>query len=90
MVLFALYRRVVINPPRLTVNAEGNLILLLILGVVSTDLIYEAGKFNLIQIYGYDLHVLGHPFFGTEMDWAPFAALLAWATSGWGEGMMGI
>ena len=88
MVLFALYRRIVLKPPRLTVNAEGNLILFLILGVVCTDLLHEAGKFNLVQLYGHDLHLLGHPVFGTEMDWAPFASLLAWATAGWGEGLM--
>lgn len=88
MVSFAFYRRILTKPARLTINAEGNLILVLILGVVSTDLLYEAGKFNLIQVYGHDLHLLGHPIFGTEMDWAPFASLLAWATSSWSEGLM--
>ncbi|MCZ6645551.1 MAG: (Fe-S)-binding protein [SAR324 cluster bacterium] len=88
MVLFAFYRRIVVVPERLNINAEGSLILALILGVVSTDLIHEAGRFNLVTLYGYDLHLLSHPVFGTEMDWAPFAALLAAATASWGEGMM--
>jgi Fe-S oxidoreductase len=88
MVLFALYRRTFLRPVRLTINVEGNVILVLILGVVCTDLIYEAGKFNLIQVHGQAIHYLQHPVFGTEMDWAPFASLLAWATAGWGEWLM--
>ena len=87
MVLFALYRRLIVRPARLDLNFEANLILVLILGVVTTDLLYDASRFNLIGQFGHDLPFLHHPLFGTEMDWAPFASLLAWLISGWGEGI---
>ena len=86
MVLFALYRRLLIRPARLDLNIEGIVILCLILGVVVTDLFYDAARFNLILGFGHDLHYLHHPAFGTEMEWAPFASLLAGWISGWGEG----
>ncbi|MEE8396255.1 MAG: (Fe-S)-binding protein [bacterium] len=88
MVVFALYRRMVMRPTRLELSVQGNLILWLILAVVTTDLAYEAGRFNLIRFHGEALHLLSHPVFGSEWDWAPFASLLAWATSGWGEAPM--
>ncbi|MBI4081435.1 MAG: (Fe-S)-binding protein [Candidatus Lambdaproteobacteria bacterium] len=88
MVVFALYRRIGLRPQRLDLNIVGNVILFLIIGVVGTDLLYDAAKFNLIGLYGYSIHHLSHPVFGTEMAWAPFARLLAWLMAGWGEGMM--
>ncbi|MBI3992372.1 MAG: (Fe-S)-binding protein [Candidatus Lambdaproteobacteria bacterium] len=87
MVLFALYRRFAIRPARLTLNREANTILFMILGVVITDLVFDAAKFNLIGLHGHELHHLRHPVFGTEMDWAPFASGLAWLISSWGEGV---
>jgi len=88
MVLFALYRRVVLRPARLTFNTEATVILFMIMGVVSTDLLFDAAKFNLIREFGHNLPYLQHPVFGTEMDWAPFASGLAWLIAGWGEGTM--
>ncbi|MCH9045649.1 MAG: (Fe-S)-binding protein [SAR324 cluster bacterium] len=87
MVLFALYRRLVVRPRRLDLNIEGLVILFLIMGVVVTDLLHDAAKFNLILHHGYDLHYLHDPLFGTEMTWAPFAALLAHWMAGWGDGL---
>lgn len=84
MVGFALYRRLVLRPERLDLNAEGILVLVFIGGIMATDLIFNAGRFNLIA-GGQDLHMLTHPVFGTERDWSPFASLLATATAPLGE-----
>lgn len=85
MVLIALYRRLVIRPRRLDLNVEGVVILFLILGVVTTDLFYDAARLNLTSLWWHDLHVLEHPVFGDEGAWAPFASLLAVWIAPWGE-----
>ncbi len=41
-VLYALYRRLVIQPDRLTLSAEGLLILLLILAIMVSDILFDA------------------------------------------------
>lgn len=87
MVGFALWRRLSLRPARLTLNAEANTILFMIWGVVLTDLFFDAARFNLIRVWGHDLHYLSHPVFGTEMAWAPFANLLAHAIAPWGQGV---
>jgi len=88
MVCFALYRRLFLRPVRLELNAEGLVILFMIIGVVTTDLLYDAAKINLIRLHGADLHQLSHPLFGQEADWMPLANLLALAIAPWGEGVM--
>jgi Fe-S oxidoreductase len=85
MVVIALYRRLVVRPRRLDLNIEGIVILALILGVVLTDLAYDAAKFNLAGLWGHELHLLQSPLYGHERAWAPFASLLATAFAGWGE-----
>ncbi len=85
MVLIALYRRLVLRPVRLDLNMEGIVILCLILGVVTTDLLYDAARFNLISVFGHDLHYLHGSAWGSEMTWAPFASLLARGMASWGE-----
>ncbi|HUJ77050.1 MAG TPA: (Fe-S)-binding protein [bacterium] len=87
MVLFALWRRFQLRPARLTLNAEATLILGMILGVVCTDLLFDAARFNLIREWGLALPYLHSPVFGTEMAWAPFAALLGRAIAPWGQGL---
>jgi Fe-S oxidoreductase len=87
MVGFALWRRFAYRPARLTLNAEANTILFLIWGVVVSDLLFDAARFNLIRVWGHDLHFLNHPRFGTEMTWAPFADGLAGLIGPWGEGI---
>ncbi|HKJ00745.1 MAG TPA: (Fe-S)-binding protein [bacterium] len=85
MVAIAVYRRLVIRPRRLDLNVEGLVILGLILGVVVTDLFYDAAKFNLVALWGQDLHLLHSPVFGAERTWAPFASLLATGIAPWGH-----
>ncbi|QPJ66450.1 MAG: 4Fe-4S dicluster domain-containing protein [Candidatus Nitrohelix vancouverensis] len=43
--LFALYRRLVLKPYRLTLSSEGNLILFLILAIMASDILFDAGWF---------------------------------------------
>ena len=85
MILIALYRRLAVRPARLDLNVEGIVILFLILGVVTTDLFYDAARFNLAGRWGHELHLLHHPVFGSEQAWAPFASLLAAWIAPWGE-----
>ncbi len=84
MLLFALYRRLVLRPQRLDLNAEGIVVLLCILGIVMTDLMFDAGRFALIKA-GHTLPYLHSSVYGVEMDWAPFASLLAGGIAPLGE-----
>jgi len=88
MVLIALYRRLFIRPRRLDLTAEGVVILILISGVVITDMLYDAGRYNLATLFGHDLEVMSHPVFGSEMTWTPFATMVAALTADWGEAWM--
>ena len=88
MVVFALYRRVVIKPTRLEVSMEAYLILGLILGVVGTDLLFGAAKENLIVLHGHAIPYMSSSVYGTEMDWSPMAGLIAWLISWWNEGAL--
>ena len=42
---YALYRRLILRPPRLSLSGEGNLILVLILLIMVTDVLFEAAYF---------------------------------------------
>lgn len=77
-VLIMLWRRVVSpKPERLSLNWEGIYVLLYIGAIMLTDLLFDAGRFNLITQWGHELHYYHSPIYGTEMQWAPFAALLS-------------
>jgi Fe-S oxidoreductase/nitrate reductase gamma subunit len=45
-VIFALYRRLVIRPPRLNLSGEGILILVLILAIMVSDVVFEGAYFT--------------------------------------------
>lgn len=45
--IYALYRRLVIRPPRLSQSGEGILILVLILAIMESDVIFEGSYFSL-------------------------------------------
>ncbi|SVE34946.1 uncharacterized protein METZ01_LOCUS487800, partial [marine metagenome] len=85
MVLIAFYRRMVHKPARLELNWEGEYVLLFIGGIMLTDLLFDAARFNLIEIWGHSLHWFEHPIYGRESEWAPFATGLAYLISGFGE-----
>ena len=46
-VLYALYRRLILKPDRLTLSGEGLLILILILAIMSSDMLFDSSYFAL-------------------------------------------
>ncbi len=86
MVAVALYRRLFPRPERLDLNWEGVYVLLFIGGIMLTDLLFDAARFNLIDEWGHSLHHYTHPVYGQEREWAPFASWTAVAIRGLGEG----
>mgnify|MGYP003325423997 FL=1 len=85
MILVALNRRFVTRPDRLDLNWEGVYVLLFIAGIMLTDLLFDAARFNLIDEWKYSLHQFEHPVYGQERSWAPFASALAGLLVGLGE-----
>lgn len=85
MVLYALYRRIILKPSRLHNSFEAFLILGLIGLLMISDFLYDAAKFNLITHYQIELEYLHSSVYGTEMAWAPLAALVSVLISGLGE-----
>ena len=85
MVLFALYRRIILRPSRLSNSFAAFLILGLIGTLMVTDLIYDAAKFNLITLHQIELEYLRSPIYGSEMVWAPLAFLVSKILAGLGE-----
>lgn len=85
MILVALYRRFVPRPDRLDLNWEGVYVLLFIAGIMLTDLLFDAARFNLIDEWQYSLHQFEHPVYGQERSWAPVASALAGLLVGLGE-----
>ena len=85
MVLFALYRRIILRPSRLSNSFAAFLILGLIGTLMVTDLIYDAAKFKLINLHQIELEYLRSPIYGSEMVWAPLAFLVSKILAGLGE-----
>ena len=85
MILVALYRRFVPRPDRLDLNWEGVYVLIFIAGIMLTDLLFDAARFNLIDEWQYSLHQFEHPVYGQERSWAPVASALAGLLVGLGE-----
>ncbi|MGK5092524.1 (Fe-S)-binding protein [Deltaproteobacteria bacterium TL4] len=85
MIVFALYRRLVLRPARLTNSFASFLVLGFIFFLMLTDLLYDGAKFNLINVYGQHLEYLHSPIYGHEMDWAPFATLFGSLIANLGE-----
>ncbi|MDH4225932.1 MAG: (Fe-S)-binding protein, partial [Deltaproteobacteria bacterium] len=83
MVGVALYRRLVKRYARLDLNWQGIYVLLFIMGIVTTDLAYDAVRYALAA-QGGAVHLLQSPVWGSEVDWAPVSRLLAGLVSGLG------
>ena len=79
-VLYALYRRYVLRPPRLERNREALLVLLLILAIMVTDFAFDAFRFAL---HAKDWSSLAH-----ERDWAFAGAALSNLVAGWDPGAL--
>ena len=85
MILVALYRRFGPQPARLDHNWEGVYVLLFIAGIMLTDLLFDAARFNLIDEWKHSIHQFEHPVYGQERAWAPIASMLALMLVGLGE-----
>jgi Fe-S oxidoreductase/nitrate reductase gamma subunit len=59
---YALYRRLVIRPPRLSLSGEGILILVLILAIMVSDIVFEGAYFSLNPEAGTLMEPLGLGF----------------------------
>lgn len=67
-VLVALYRRLFAKPKRITLSSEANLVLILILLVVVTDLLFDSARFTLA---------------GERPPWSPLGSTFASLYSSW-------
>lgn len=85
MVLFAVYRRLILKPGRLHNSFEAFLVLWFIGTLMLTDLLYDGSKFNLVELYGQKLSYLESTIYGTERIWAPLASALATLLAPLGE-----
>lgn len=88
MVIYALYRRLVVRPDRLHNTWEAYFVLAMIGVLMISDLMYDGTRFNLVTRYGNptDLHFFNHPDYGSEFSWTPVAVVAGMMVSGWGEG----
>lgn len=86
MVLYAIFRRAVINPPRMHNTAEAYLVLAMIGILMVSDLLYDGARYNLIQLYNNpeSLHFFNNPTFGSEFNWTPVSVGAAALISGAG------
>ena len=78
LIFFAVYRRWILKPARLTNSFAAWFVLLMIGGLMITDLLYDAARFNIIKNYGSSLLPwFNHPQYGAEFLWTPLANLLS-------------
>jgi Fe-S oxidoreductase len=83
MILYAVYRRVVIKPARLTQSVEALVVLGMIGGLILTDFFYDAFLFaGHTASGGIDPHI------AAEMQYAPVGAALASLFSDWTPEML--
>jgi len=87
MILFALYRRIVIKPKRMHNSFEAYFVLLAIGLLMITDLFYDGARYNLIQIFdnrdNWDFY--NNTVWGNEFSWTPVAVFLGKGFTGLGE-----
>lgn len=93
MVLYAVYRRAVLKPPRMHNTREAYLVLGLIGLLMVSDLLYDGARQNLILLHDNleHLHFFNNPTFGSEFLWTPVSNAAAAVISGMGpETTMGL
>jgi Fe-S oxidoreductase len=83
MILFAFFRRIVLKPWRMTINADGYVVLGLILGLMITDFLMDGVTFAyrgaMVELAGMDATVIG-----AEANSSPVGALFAIMMKGLG------
>ncbi len=83
MVIYAIYRRAVVQPKRLHNTAEAFFVLGMIGLLMISDLLYDGARYNLILLHGNpdNLHFFNNSRFGSEFLWTPVTAVFAGLTS---------
>ncbi|MCF8078001.1 MAG: (Fe-S)-binding protein [Desulfobacterales bacterium] len=86
MVLYAVFRRVVVKPERLHNTFEAYLVLGLIGLLMVSDLLLDGARYNLIQLYNNpeSIHYFNSPEYGSEFLWTPVSVGAAGIISGFG------
>jgi len=84
MVLYAIFRRVLLKPERMHNTFEAYLILFMIGILMISDLLYDGSRYNLIQLHGnpVNLHFFSNPQYGFEFIWTPVSVGAASLVSG--------
>ncbi len=87
MVIYAIFRRVVLKPERLHNTWEAYLVLGMIGVLMISDLLYDGARYNLIMLHNNpeQLHFFNNPQYGCEFLWTPFsvaaASLISWMSA---------
>ncbi len=83
MVLYAVYRRAVVKPKRLHNSFEAYLVLVMIGILMISDLLYDAARCNLVNLYQVkDIAYLNSAGYGSEFGWTPVARAAAFLVGG--------
>jgi len=79
MVIYAIYRRGIVQPERLHNTFEAYLVLCLIGILMISDIFYDAARYNLIVLHGNPdhLHFFNNPQYGSEFLWTPISVAAA-------------
>jgi len=86
MVIYAIFRRVVLKPTRLHNTWEAYFVLAMIGFLMFSDLLYDGARYNLIMLHDNpgQLHFFNNAQFGSEFLWTPVSLGAASLISGMG------
>ena len=92
MVIYAIFRRMVLKPSRLHNTWEAYFVLAMIGFLMISDLLYDGARYNLIMLHDNpsNLHFFNHPKYGLEFFWTPIAVGAATLISGMGADANGL
>jgi len=87
MILFAIYRRLILRPKRIHSSFEAYFVLFAIGFLMVSDLFYDGARYNLIQVFENkeQWHFFNNPTWGNEFAWTPVAVIFGKITGGLGE-----
>ncbi len=87
MIIYAIFRRVVLKPERLHNTWEAYIILVLIGILMISDLLLDGARYNLVILHNNpeNLHFFNNPQYGSEFLWTPVArgaaGLISWMSA---------
>lgn len=87
MIIYAIFRRVVLKPERLHNTWEAYIILVLIGILMVSDLLLDGARYNLVMLHNNpeNLHFFNNPQYGSEFLWTPVArgaaGLISWMSA---------